>query len=305
MDELEEKRLIALRRYGLLDSPPEAIFDGITVAIANICEVPIALVSLVDTDRQWFKSAFGLRATQTPRDIAFCAHAIQQPDTLMVVEDAASDERFRGNPLVLEDPRIRFYAGKPIVTEDGYPLGTLCVIDQKPRQLLAHQIEALEALSKTVSAILDERHRLQMVAIDRDTTEELVRESEAKYYHLYQDAEVMLRGALYQLPTAAAMVNGKGIIVSSNAAWEQFTTSIGWSQTSLGGNIVQACKHKSSPLADRPIETESGLRIVLSGDDNQVEFEYPTVNGACTITVSSISPPGSGAIIQHFYSSNH
>lgn len=158
----EAERLEALRRYGILDSPPEPAFDDLTLLAAHICQTPIALVSFVDADRQWFKSRVGLNASQTPRDVAFCAHAIAGPRTL-VVPDALEDERFAHNPLVVDDPRIRFYAGAPLRVGDGSGLGTLCVIDRVPHDFSPAQQEALEALSRQVVAQLELRRHLAEV----------------------------------------------------------------------------------------------------------------------------------------------
>lgn len=143
----EGSRLAALLRFELLDTPAEAMFDNITALAAQICETPIALISLVDAERQWFKSRQGLDASETPRELAFCAHAING-DTLFEVENALLDPRFRHNPLVTGAPDIRFYAGIPLADEGGHKLGTLCVIDRQPRQLSAQQKEALKLLAQ-------------------------------------------------------------------------------------------------------------------------------------------------------------
>lgn len=131
MNKLEEARLAELRALEILDTPSEVMFDELTQLAADVCEAPVAAISLVDRNRQWFKSRVGLDVTETSRDVAFCHHAIQQAE-IFEVEDAAEDPRFAANPLVLHDPRIRFYAGKPLQSRQGHRPGTLCVIDFSP-----------------------------------------------------------------------------------------------------------------------------------------------------------------------------
>ena len=157
----EAQRLAILRNYNVLDSMPEQAFDDLVLLAAQICQTPIALISLIDEDRQWFKSRVGLNATETSRDAAFCAHAILNADAVMEVRDAQLDPRFADNPLVTADPHIRFYAGAPLVTADGLALGTLCAIDRVPRELNAEQKTALQALSRTVMAQLELRRAAQ------------------------------------------------------------------------------------------------------------------------------------------------
>src|SRR5215470_2542005 len=129
----EGARVEALYKYAILDTEPEQAFDDLVLLASFICKTPIALISLVDEDRQWFKSKVGISISETSRDIAFCATAIQQPD-IFVVPDALNDERFRNNPLVLAEPNFRFYAGAPLIDEEGYALGTICVLDRVPRE---------------------------------------------------------------------------------------------------------------------------------------------------------------------------
>jgi len=158
----DRDRVAALQRYAILDTEPEQAFDDLTLLASFVCKTPIALISLVDEDRQWFKSKVGMDASQTPRDIAFCSVAIQQTD-VMVVPDTLQDERFRNNPLVVSGPRIRFYAGAPLINEEGYALGTLCVVDRSPREFGADQKEALQALGRLVLAQLEFRLNLQLL----------------------------------------------------------------------------------------------------------------------------------------------
>src|SRR3990167_287212 len=166
----EEHRLRALARYAVLDTSPEADFDAVTQLLSFICDTPISLVSLVDRDRQWFKSRQGLDAAETSRDLAFCAHAILQSDPL-IVEDVTCDPRFADNPLVLSAPNIRFYAGAPLITHDGFALGTLFAIDIKPRTFSSTQVHALTTLARHVVALLELRLKLR-------ETEDLNRELE-------------------------------------------------------------------------------------------------------------------------------
>jgi hypothetical protein len=156
----ETDRLRALRSYKILDTKPEERFDDLTQLAAIICGVPISLITLIDADRQWFKSKVGLDLQETPRAQAFCTHAIMQPQTF-VVPDATQDERFANNPLVTGDPGIRFYAGSPLATADGHLLGTMCVIDRKPRTLTDDQKKALELLGRQVVANMELRNNLR------------------------------------------------------------------------------------------------------------------------------------------------
>ena len=153
----ESARLAALLRYAVLDSAPEAAFDDLVAIAAAICGVPTATVSLIDEDRQWFKARHNLDLTETSRDVSFCGHAILDPDQVMVVPDASTDERFHDNPLVAAQGGIRFYAGAPLKSEDGHAVGTLCVFGGEAMQLDASQIGALQALSRQVSQLLELR----------------------------------------------------------------------------------------------------------------------------------------------------
>ena len=155
----ERARLVVLKSYDILDTPSEEVFDEFARLAASIVGTPIALISLVDGNRQWFKAKVGLALSETPRDVAFCAHAIGSAD-IFVIPDALKDERFVHNPLVTDGPKLRFYAGAPLITSEGQALGTLCVIDYVPRELTPEQRDALQILSRHVMAQLDLRRQL-------------------------------------------------------------------------------------------------------------------------------------------------
>jgi len=175
----EAARLAALERYAILDTEPEQSFDDLTLLASFICKTPVAMISLIDGQRQWFKSRVGVTVSETPREVAFCSTAIEQTE-IFVVPDALQDERFRNNPFVVADPHIRFYAGAPLINEDGYALGTICVVDQTPRELAPEERDALKALSRLVLAQMEFRRNLILLkeALSDRTKEEHEREQE-------------------------------------------------------------------------------------------------------------------------------
>jgi len=197
----EEARIAALDKYAILDTEPERSFDDLTQLASFVCETPIALISLVDEDRQWFKSRVGIAASETSRDIAFCSTAILQSD-VFVVPDALADERFRNNPLVVSDPHIRFYAGAPLINEDGYALGTICVVDRTPRNLAPDQKEALKALSRLVLAQLEFRRNLILL---KEALSDRTKEEHERQRELLHVQETLMRVlGLRMLPKSAS-----------------------------------------------------------------------------------------------------
>lgn len=163
MPKNEVKRLKVLWQYDVLDTVPEEVFDDLTDLAAHICEAPVAMISLVDENRQWFKARVGTSTKETSRDISFCAHAILN-DGLLVISDATKDPRFSDNPMVTGPQKIRFYAGAPLVTPDGHALGTLCVLDKQPRKLRSEQLEALRVLAHHVVSQLELRRHARELA---------------------------------------------------------------------------------------------------------------------------------------------
>ena len=177
----EATRLDTLASYDILDSLPEQAYDDIVLIASALSGTPIALVSLIDEQRQWFKARLGLDVSETARELAFCGHAILDPGEMLIVKDALEDERFASNPLVVSEPNIRFYAGAPLVTSEGTALGTLCVIDRVPRELGTHQIAMLRALARQVMTQLELRRALGQL---RDAAR--VNEAHQRQHVVYQ-----------------------------------------------------------------------------------------------------------------------
>jgi len=177
----EQARLEALRQYGIMDTPPEEEFENITSLASRICGTPISLITLLDDKRQWFKASIGIEVKETPIEYAFCAHAIKNPSELTVVPDSRKDKRFASNPFVTGEPHIVFYAGMPLVDEDGHALGSLCVLDVQEQTLAPFQLTALKQLATQVVALLQLKKKAreleQLVATlqqrNKDLEEEL------------------------------------------------------------------------------------------------------------------------------------
>jgi anti-anti-sigma regulatory factor len=204
----EALRLAALHQYNILDTTPEEAFDDLTRLAAHICGTPIALVSLVDADRQWFKSAVGIEDLETPRDVAFCAHGILHKD-VFVVPDALEDERFADNPMVIGDPHLRFYAGTPLTTPEGHTIGMLCVKDRAPRHLTPEQVEALRALGRQVIAQLELRRHVADLAAALAEREHV----EAERARLQEDMIRLQATALAELSTPLIPINDRIMVM--------------------------------------------------------------------------------------------
>ncbi|MEK7783982.1 MAG: GAF domain-containing protein, partial [Chloroflexota bacterium] len=210
----ETERLEALYRYEILDTPPEKALDDLVHLASYICRTPIAVVSLVDSDRQWFKSKIGLTATETSRYIAFCSHTILGPD-LMIVPDALADERFADNPLVTGNPHVRFYCGAPLTTPEGFRIGTLSVIDHVPRTLTEEQLEALQVLSRQVIEHLMLNRSLKELSrahSNLSQTHETLRQSEEKFRKLNESSPsaifIYRNDLILYANAAAAFISG-------------------------------------------------------------------------------------------------
>lgn len=249
----EEARLDALYRYNILDTAEEQAFDDITQLVAAICNAPISVVNLIDRDRQWFKSEVGLGVRETPLDISLCAHAILQPG-LFVVADTLQDERFAHNPLVTGEPHLRFYAGVQLESSDGLPLGTLCVLDDKPRELTETQKNALRVLGRQVMSLLELRRTLQQKAVT-------LLESEDHY-----------RYSVELNPQFPWIADPDGSIIDFNQRWLDFTGLT--RPQALGGGWAQI-PHPD----DLPQMQAAWMHAVQTGASYDVEHRIKLADG--------------------------
>ncbi len=258
----EAERLASLHSYAILDTDAEYAFDDIAQVAAALCHMPIALVSLIDEARQWFKCRVGIDVSQTPRDLAFCAYAILGPDVL-VVPDARLDARFVDNPLVTSWPHIRFYAGAPLITPDGHALGTLCVIDHQPRDLSAVQIQALQTLARQIVTQLELRRKIGEQAASLAIQERLEREQ--------RDAQTRFEAFMNAGPVMAFMKDSGGRYVYVNAPFERLfnvTLEDLWGMTDydwLPRDVAEQTRANDEMVraAGRPLEA---VETLPSGD---------------------------------------
>jgi signal transduction histidine kinase len=196
----EKERLDVLKNYSILDSLPEEEYDAITKIASSICNTSIALVSLIDENRQWFKSSYGLEeVTETPREVAFCSHAILDPEELFIINDATKDKRFFDNPLTVNAPNVIFYAGAPLNSSEGFPLGTLCVIDSKPNVLSQNQKDSLKLLSKQVVVLLELRKKNKELSISNNNVKKLNDQLNNFAYRLTHDLKSPINGVSFLL----------------------------------------------------------------------------------------------------------
>jgi len=275
----EARRLASLRNYEVLDTPGEAAFDDLTLLAAQICGVPTAMVSLVDENRQWFKSRLGISAAETSRDIAFCAHTILQPHQVLEVRDAEADPRFAENPLVRADPHIRFYAGAPLVTGAGHALGALCVMDTVPRRLTVDQLAALEALGRRVVAQLELRRQARDLAARENETARLLELAEKSRRALLsvledekfatrnlRESEERFRNLIENASDMIAIVDEDGVIRYQSPSTSRL---LGYSANEMLGRPAGEFIHPD----DRAKVGES-IRQALLAQDKPVTVEF-------------------------------
>jgi signal transduction histidine kinase len=252
----EVARLAALQQLGILDTAPEATYDGITRLAAHICQTPVALVSLVDADRQWFKARTGLSATETPRDVAFCAHAILQTD-LFIVPDALADERFKDNPLVTSPPKIRFYAGAPLITAAGHALGTLCITDTVPRTLTAEQQEALRVLARLTATQLElRRNTLTLARVNAELDREI---AERRRVEQERAESLQREQAARAAAEAANRAKDEFLATVSHELRTPLTSMMGWVELLQLGMLDEAGRAHALEVITKSAQAQAQL----------------------------------------------
>jgi len=303
----ETERLATLRKYSVLDTPAEKDFDDLAALAAQICEAPIAMISLVDEDRQWFKATYGTPLKETPRDISFCGHAIGQKG-LFIVPDATRDERFVDNPLVLGDPGIRFYAGSPLTAPDGESVGMLCVIDRKPRQLTKDQEKYLAILSRHVMVQLELRHQAQETNRVNGALLGILEDVKLAQNAL-RESEELSRGVLNSVLAHIAVLDREGNIIAVNDAWRKFASENTGNDPGLaaraevGTNYLEVCRDSHGPSSEEALPVYEGLRAVLRDESDNFTLEYPCHAGGqkrwFLLSVTPLKTKNGGAAVSH------
>ena len=282
----EDDRIAALERFHILGSEPERSYDDIVQLASFICGTPIALISLVGRDTQWFKAKVGLDVDETPRSVSFCKHMIDTAET-MVVNDTAVDARFQDNPLVTGDPNIRFYAGAPIVEKGGHVLGTVCAIDTVPRVLDYRQISALEALARQVVVLLEQREAvrtLEKAADDSQITDQQLKNSELR-----------LQTFVDRIPALAWMADREGWIFWYNRRWYEYTGTNPDQMTGWGWQSV----HDPATL---PAVLEKWSATIRTGDPFEMVFPLKGADGEFRPFLTRVEPwrDSNGQVAQWF-----
>ncbi len=303
----EPARLAALRSYGVLDTTREAEFDDLVALAAHICGTPIALISLIDERRQWFKAAFGLDVRETSREISFCSHAVHRRE-LYVVTDAASDTEFADNPLVTGELGIRFYAGAPLFSADGHALGALCVLDRQVRRLTPEQMQALTVLSRHVMAQMELRRQAhERARINRSLLSLL--EDERLAQTSARETEALNRAVLNSVLTQIAVLDRGGKILTVNDVWRRYLQENAGADGRLPGaaevgNSYLSAWRQAGERGDAAAKKfAAGLTAVLDGEAESFTFEYASPSELdkrwFLLTATPLNTAAGGAAVAH------
>jgi len=286
----EKDRLADLKRLQILDSEKEKDFDDLVDLASAICDVPISLITLIDENRQWFKAKKGLKVESTDRDISFCGHAINYDD-IFIVENAVADKRFYDNPLVTDDPNIRFYAGMPIKSEKGFNLGTLCVIDSKPKKLNETQIAALKTLSTQATKLIelrDKKHELEKKNHDLENLNNLNNQITSIISHdikgpisslrSYMNSDYVNINDLNDLqelfPVVKENLNNLGVLVENLLEWSSNINDVHITSFNLFDLIIEISSLFESDMNQKNIKMEFDIDfdLIISGDASMIKF---------------------------------
>jgi signal transduction histidine kinase len=278
----EAERLSVLDNYNILDSLPEEDYDAIAKIASGICNSPIALISLIDKDRQWFKSNHGLDTRETSRDFAFCAHSILNPDELFIINDATKDERFFDNPLTTGSPNVVFYAGAPLNTSEGFPLGTLCVIDNKPRELSLTQKNSLKLLAKQVVSLLELRKKnYELHELNKKVTN-LNEQLNNFAYRLTHDLKSPISGVNYMID----LLKEDHFNLFKNTQAEEYLNLIDGRMVYMGALIDDILEY-TKVNTENIVYGEFNLKTLLESIVSHTDFENKMVVSATNINIKS------------------
>ena len=256
----ERERLRNIREYNILDTLPEEEYDDITRLASIICKTPISLISIVDEKRQWFKSHHGLAVSESPRELAFCAHAINDMNNLLIVEDSRTDIRFHDNPFVTGEPHVIFYAGIPLISPEGFAWGTLCVADNKPNQIDKDQEIALRALSRQVVKLLELRRAKSILEKRQETLE--IQKTELTQFA--QIAAHDLKSPLNSIISMVELIESKEDAIQDTDI-KVYLKRIQESARRLSGLITGILDHSKSELLLSDGKTEVNYNLFIQG----------------------------------------
>ena len=283
----EKERLESLNSYEILDSLDEKEYDHLTQIASQICDSPIALISLIDTDRQWFKSKVGIGVSETPRSISFCAHAIQNPNEVMVIKDSREDERFHDNPMVSEPANVIFYAGAPLNSPEGFALGTLCVVDHKPKELTIKQLKSLRALAAQIVSLFELRKSIRLLEIKNKEIDTLNNQLNSFAHSLSHDLKTPIRGI--QTIASWLKMDYESVLDEQANSWIDIIISRTDYMNALAVGMLDYAKNTNEHVMYTPFNFEEILEKIKNNFDVSKNFIFQFENCNQTVKQSEIA----------------